>query len=141
MAVHLKHFCVKEFVPKHVYSMLGEHAIHLMYTPLLRDLDSIRTHINKPITINDWAFGGELNYSGFRPIDCHVGAELSQHKIGKAVDIRVEGYTPDDLADYIIKYQSRYPSIRRIENPEFTPSWTHIDCKPTHRDDIHVFTP
>lgn len=61
---------------------------------LAEQLEVIREHFNAPVTIN----------SGYRS-EAHnakIGGEPnSQHLLGKAADIVVEGISPDDVADAI----------------------------------------
>ena len=62
---------------------------------LANQLQIIRNKVGVPIKIN----------SGYRSPDYNdnvvKGAKNSQHKLGKAADIVIEGYTPDDVADLI----------------------------------------
>ena len=62
---------------------------------LANQLQIIRNKVSVPIKIN----------SGYRSPDYNdnvvKGAKNSQHKLGKAADIVIEGYTPDDVADLI----------------------------------------
>jgi len=61
---------------------------------LLLVVEDVRTHFNKPITIN----------SGCRCVKHNAsvgGTERSQHVKGKAADIVVKGVEPKEVADYI----------------------------------------
>jgi hypothetical protein len=65
---------------------------------------------------------GEL-YGGFRPQDCPIGAPLSNHKTGKAID----RYDPHGLIDaWCMAHQDRiaWHGIW-IEHPDATPGWSH----------------
>ena len=79
--------------------------------------------------INDWKWGGSYQYSGFRgPKD--IGAELSQHKFKQAIDIKVDGFTPDQLRKIVVdnfNYVNKNFGITTIEKTSFTPTWFHID--------------
>ena len=61
---------------------------------LAEQLEVLREHFNAPVTIN----------SGYRSKSWNekIGGELnSQHLLGKAADVVVEGISPDDVADAI----------------------------------------
>ena len=61
---------------------------------LAEQLEVLREHFQKPITIN----------SGYRSPKWNAkvgGAENSQHLLGKAADIIIEGVSPDEVADAI----------------------------------------
>ena len=61
---------------------------------LAEQLEVLREHFQKPITIN----------SGYRSPEWNAkigGAENSQHLLGKAADIVIDGVSPDEVADAI----------------------------------------
>ena len=61
---------------------------------LAGNLEVLRAYLNAPIHIN----------SGYRSKQHNKsvrGSKNSQHLYGKAADIVIEGYTPDDVADLI----------------------------------------
>jgi uncharacterized protein YcbK (DUF882 family) len=61
---------------------------------LAEQLEVLREHFQKPITIN----------SGYRSPKWNAkvgGAENSQHLLGKAADIVIDGVSPDEVADAI----------------------------------------
>lgn len=77
-------------------------------------LEAVRTILGKPIYIN----------SGFRSkaVNDLVGSkDSSQHRIGCAADIRVQGMTPDEVCRKIIASGLAYDQLIR----EFD-AWTHI---------------
>ena len=77
-------------------------------------LEAVRIIIGKPIFIN----------SGFRSkkVNDGVGSkDTSQHRLGCAADIRVQGMTPDEVCRKIIASGLAYDQLIR----EFD-SWTHI---------------
>lgn len=72
-------------MPAEVFENLRELAVQLQI---------IREHFNAPIRIN----------SGYRNLEYNrnIGSkDTSQHVLGRAADIVVEGYTPDEVADAI----------------------------------------
>lgn len=61
---------------------------------LAEQLEVLREHFQKPITIN----------SGYRSPEHNAkigGTENSQHLLGKAADVVIDGISPDEVADAI----------------------------------------
>ena len=64
-------------------------------------------------------------YGGFRPQTCPIGAPLSAHKQGMAVDI----YDPDNkLDEWITDDVLRTVGLYR-EGGHWTPGWTHLTTR------------
>jgi uncharacterized protein YcbK (DUF882 family) len=73
------------YFPKHVQDNLQI---------LAEQLEVLREHFQKPININ----------SGYRSPEHNAkvgGAENSQHLLGKAADVVIDGVSPDEVADAI----------------------------------------
>lgn len=89
------HFHAREF------ECVGETAIFIGQE-LLEVLEVVRDHFQRPLYIN----------SGYRDKshNTKVGGEYdSQHLLGIAADIRVEGFTPKEVYDYLNKmYPNQY---------------------------------
>lgn len=76
-------------------------------------LDPLRQALGKPVRIN----------SGFRSAAVNKaigGSTTSQHMVGEAADIRVEGMTPQQLATFIAA--ERLPFDQLI----WEPTWVHV---------------
>ena len=68
--------------------------VQLNIAELAIQLEIIRAHFNAPVKINSAYRSLEYNRS--------IGSnDTSQHVLGKAADIVVDGYTPDEVADAI----------------------------------------
>src|SRR5210317_1351449 len=68
--------------------------VQLNIAELALQLEILRSHFNAPIHIN----------SGYRSLEYNrsIGSnDYSQHVLGKAADIVVKGYTPDEVAEAI----------------------------------------
>ena len=105
-----KNFKVKEFACKD-----GSDTIFID-SNLVDVLQTIRDHFNKPVIIN----------SGYRTENYNKkigGAEYSQHMYGKAVDIRVSGVKPKEVAEFA---ETLIPNIGGIG---IYNSFTHIDVR------------
>lgn len=141
-----KNFSVWEFVPKSVYDKFGEQSRHFINDKLIIVAQELRNDLGKPLYINTWGSGGDLHYRGYRPPFSRIGALLSQHKFGQAMDVssNVPHY---NIYDCIMDRQKKYYElgVRRIENPEATRGnhlgWIHLDTLNVGAEKIHTFNP
>jgi len=125
-----KDFDIREFVPKNVYAIYGDNSLWFVDNRIIQFCQWLRDFIKKPVTINNWHLGGQYNESCFRIPETPTGAKLSQHRQGRAVDIKVDGFSPDQVRDVIRKnfdLLSVNYGISVIEKD--TPTWTHVDCR------------
>jgi uncharacterized protein YcbK (DUF882 family) len=126
-----KHFKVQELVPEHIYKKRGAKAIELMDERILITMDKLREMIGKPITVNNWVWGGNRNWSGLRTAGFYSSLQsyensLSQHKYGRAVDFLVKGMSAVDVRKFIFANKEHFPYITFVETDI---SWVHIDCR------------
>ena len=136
-----KFFGIKELVPKSTYEKEGEGAWRLFDSKALEVLDWLRENIGIPMTVNNWQWGGEYHYRGWRPIDCTEGAKYSPHKDGCAFDISVKGWTDEQLKDWLKANESKLPHRIRVEI-ENTNSKVHFDTRPHNwKSNIYYFKP
>lgn len=127
-----KHFGLKELLPQTFYNTNykkydGKLWYILFDERLLMTIDNIREKFGKMI-VNDWAYGGNNNYRGYRPLKCKVGATLSQHRFGRACDLIPQETTANEIRDYIITNQNKEP-WKHIGGLEMGISWLHIDIR------------
>lgn len=76
--------------------------------------------------INNWYWGGNNQWGGLRPLDCPKGALYSQHKFGRALDVKFAGKTAEEARHYIMSNRKRFPFITCIEKDV---PWLHYDCR------------
>ena len=87
-----EHFSREEFRSKDG-AFFPKHAQENLQI-LAEQLEVLREHFQKPITIN----------SGYRSPEHNAkigGTENSQHLLGKAADVVIDGISPDEVADAI----------------------------------------
>jgi hypothetical protein len=130
-----KYFTIKEFVPKDAHAQFGENSYILMDDRILQSTEQLRILLNKPIICNNWFNGGTLQNRGFRKAD-YKCAEFSQHKFGRAVDLTIVGMEAEEVRQFILKNQDKFPFIRAMEDKV---SWVHIDCRYTLQNGIFLF--
>ena len=94
---------------------------------LLKTIDSLRLKYG-PMTINDWYWGGDLNWRGFRSSHSSVGADLSQHKFGRGADCHFRRVSVEEVREDI--KENCYPDVfRYITCIEDNVSWLHFDVR------------
>lgn len=138
-----QHFNLEEFVPQNVFQQWGTNSIWFIDPKIIVLAEFIRTFFNKPITINNWTSGGQYNYSGFRDPDCPVGAKMSQHRFGRAIDVKVTGMTPQAVYGAILANKQVFmkAGLTTMEAIADTPTWVHCDIRQTGKSDILIVHP
>lgn len=132
---------IRELVPKDVYLKYGDGSVRFIDHRLPAILERIRELCGgKPMTLNDWYYGGRFNLRGFRPANCTIGAVKSQHKLGKASDFTIKGMTADQVRD-VIRLNSVELMQMGLTRIEIGISWVHIDLKETGLSHIYEFKP
>jgi hypothetical protein len=124
-----KHYKIEELIDPKTFKILGVKAFELFDPSMLWTIDQMRERFGV-ILINDWLWGGHYKYSGFRPKYCSVGVTYSQHRLGRAFDLKFSSYTPEEIRVIISENPNdeTFKYITCIEND--TPTWLHIDSRP-----------
>ena len=91
-------------------------------------LDGIRNYFKKPVTVNNWYWNGSFQFRGFRPFDESTGAKYSQHRLGNAFDLDVEGIPAGEVREEIIKNKDGV-HFYLITCLEIDITWLHFDCR------------
>ena len=125
-----KNFAIHELVDPETYKIFGQRAWEFFDPRLLKLIDKLRDTYG-PATINNWKWGGKFKWSGLRTSKCKIGAKYSQHRFGRAADLKFRNVTPQEVRGYI-KTDPYFDSILNcVENG--TPTWLHVDvrnCEP-----------
>lgn len=143
MTYKCKNFSIEELVPENLMVLKEDILWELFDEDVLRFADWLKDFCKgAPITINDWEWGGNYSQSGIRTKDSQYYSEGSMHSLGKALDLKVKGYTAEGLRNALRAYEEEVapvPYITRIE--EGTVGWLHVDTKETGVDGIYYFNP
>ncbi|MGL5593077.1 MAG: hypothetical protein ACRDDH_03985 [Cetobacterium sp.] len=143
-----KYFKIQELVCPHVYKKYGDKAWEFFSEELLKDLDTVREVLGVTIIINNWHIEGQYKESGNRCPFCSIVAKkiankelnMSMHNLYQAFDLKSKGLDIKKAVEMIMDNVHRFKVIKRIENPDHTPTWLHIDTKGHHKG-IRIFNP
>ena len=107
---------------------MGEKAWRLLDPRLIESIDTLRRLLGKSITVNSWMWAGPGGNTqrGFREPSSSVGAQYSQHRFGRAVDLDVKGMTAQEVRDFIVEHEDELPYITWMEAGV---SWVHLDVR------------
>lgn len=150
------HFSLPEFVPPETLSKWGEKAWWFVDARIAWTADAIWEYFNgeqflgvyplpagrasRRVWINNYQWGGPRKYSGYRPPECTVGVDESQHRFCRAIDFVVEGIPAEFVREVILR-KDRDISFQFITAMEVRVNWNHVDCRNTTKDKIILFTP
>ena len=124
-----KNFTVQELVPAEVYTERGDAAAQLMDIRIVNVAQWLRDKTGKSITINSWGSGGQYKESGLRNFETSTGAKWSQHKFGRALDLKVQGMEAEEVRQLIRNNWAELREIGLTCIEKDTPTWVHIDCR------------
>lgn len=125
-----QYFSIEELVCKDVRNLHGEKAWNFLDTNLLHVLLILRRDILKTsLVCNDYKWGGKNSQRGLRCNLCEIvkGKKqpyLSQHCMGKAVDLVSKNMTAAEMRKRIKANSALLPCNVRIEKDV---TWLHID--------------
>ena len=140
-----KYFHLDEFVDPHTYFKDVDRGLSKVDKRLFAIADLMREKLGKPLAINNWWRFYQNNieedidsvieqieqsrlskWSGIRTARCTIGAQGSAHRLGRAIDPKgneVEMY--EILKENLKQFYDL--GVRRIEDPDITKGWLHID--------------
>ena len=132
-----KDFWLNEFLPPEIYEM-SPAGILFLDPRIVTICQFIRDRFNKPVVINGQFNGKEFVHSGYRDPLCSEGAMFSQHKFGRAADIKMEGVNYEEIRQDIIKNWDTYRKFGLTTIESGTPTWLHVDCRWTDLDTLYI---
>jgi len=130
-------FKIEELVPKEVYQTRGDKAWELLDPNMIKVLDRIKKKFPKgSMTVNNWLWNGDRNWSGLRTPESPYYSKYSQHSFGRAFDAVFSKYTAEEVRQYIIDNLEEFPEVGGIE---LGISWLHIDVR--NVEQVKMFYP
>lgn len=139
-----KYFSILELVPESVFNELSEDkSWNLFSNEALYMLLSIRESWDKPLLINSKTRG--YQYSGYRPIDCSIGAKYSAHRLGLAFDIKDLRGDTEGLYNHVLK-KGDLLGVREIEDRAYTidgknTPWMHCSVRNHYGKGLRIIKP
>jgi len=128
------YFCIEELVDKEVFKKYGERAWKFLDKEALQCLLIVREGLDKPMSVNNWKYGGSFSQRGLRHnmsslVKNKTRIYLSAHIFGKGFDFDVAGMSSVDVRKWIVENADLFPCKIRLErNKGGKPiPWTHID--------------
>jgi hypothetical protein len=145
-------FDVKELVDKQTFDKYGEKSWQFLCPMLLHTLLVIRKELGKPITINNWSWGGNFDERGLRTNTCDIVSKktkvgklyLSAHCMGKAIDFDVLDMKASEVRTWLVENSSILPYKIRLEHKFVKTgkeiSWVHLDVYHNEKDSkVYLF--
>ena len=135
-----KYFKIHELVPKNLFGNIHEDVLwRIVPFEIIITIDTLKeTFSNGTMTINNYIWGGNREWSGLRSRDSSYFSETSQHCLFNAIDAVFSDYTAEYIRNYIIANQDKFPHIKRLEDKV---TWLHFDTKKTGKKEIVIFNP
>jgi len=141
-----EYFCIEELVDEQVYRLYGESAWRFIDRDLLEVLLIIREQLDRPITINNWKWGGIFAQRGLRHnqsdlVKRKTRIYLSAHMFGKAIDFDVKGMTACEVREWLEDNEHLLPYPIRLErNLNGKPiNWVHLDVIDQGQGKVYLF--
>ena len=126
-----KHFSIHEFVPPNVFNQRQEKAWELLDERLLISLDKLRERYGL-ITVNNYYWGKDREWSGLRTSDSPYYSPFSQHTFGRAADCLFSNISTEEVRQEILANPTD-PDFELIGSVELGVSWLHFDVRNSHR--------
>jgi len=135
-----KDFDVREFVPPSIWRQFGKASRWFLDERMLDLAQFYRDYFDAPVTVNNWHYGGKFKERGFRLPNTDTGAQLSQHKMGRAFDCTVGGMSPNEVRKEIKDNEETFmeQGLTTLEHGDIATTWVHSDIRSTGQDDILI---
>lgn len=139
-----RHFAPWEYLPdlstSITWDTLAPELRKLLDDRLLETCDDIREILAVPCTINTYGYGGPLEYCGYRPASCGIGAPRSYHRKGMAADLHPHNMTAE-VARSHIRAAVAAGKLPHLGGVELDVSWVHADTRPRVNGGVLWFKP
>lgn len=136
MRMKSKYFKIHELVPKHIYEEFGEDAWRFVSPKLIDTIDTLKEDFGMgTMTINNYFWGGERNWSGLRTPSSSYYSPTSRHSLDEnnhflAIDAVFSAYPASEVRSKILREPDRYPHVKGIE---LDVSWVHVDVRESEK--------
>ncbi len=126
-----ENFELQEFVSPQIYKKFRHKSIIFLDSRLPGAVQALRDKVNMPLIINGKYKKKKYIHSGFRSKLTNSFSWYSQHRFGRAVDIKVKDTNAVYLYRWIMTHQKevREMGFTTIEKFKYTPTWVHLDMR------------
>lgn len=132
-----KNFDLKEFINKKTWALWGDRSLWFIDQRVVNICQWIRNKTGRCVTVNDWDIGGKHNESGMREFSSITGSGMSQHKFGRAADIKVEGMESEEVRQLIRENYQELNNLGLTTIEKDTPAWVHFDVRFTGKSELN----
>ena len=122
----MKYFRPYEIVDRATYDRFGIASFNLFNPDALQALDDLREFFDVPVVVNNWKTGGPFQWRGFRNPRCPQYRAGSQHSLGNAFDLDIQGFTAEQARSRIIECKDHL-LLHKIMRLEGGVNWVHFD--------------
>lgn len=133
-----RNFILQEFVDPDIYALLGDKCLALIDNRIIGIAQVLRDYFGVPVTINNWYEGGNYKESGLRKFLSNTGAQFSQHKFGRAIDMKLEDMDAEEVRKEVIRKWKMFRGYGLTTMESGTPTWVHVDCRYTGMDELLI---
>ncbi|MEZ5195108.1 MAG: D-Ala-D-Ala carboxypeptidase family metallohydrolase [Bacteroidales bacterium] len=131
-------FILQEFIDPDIYMLRGDKSVELIDSSIIFIAQFFRDYFGQPIVINNWHDGGEYKESGLRKFLTKTGSAFSQHKFGRAVDMKIQDVDPEEARREIVREWEYFKMSGMTTIESGTPTWLHVDCSFTGIDELLI---
>lgn len=135
-----RHFNIHELVPKKIYQTRNDKAWELIDSRLILLIDALRDDFGSA-TINNYAYGGNREWSGLRTPESPWYSPTSQHSFGRAADMIFKNHQAQEVREAIKANQDKYLTICDTITIEDDVTWLHIDVRNNIDKGLRFFKP
>jgi hypothetical protein len=121
-----------EYIPKELYEKYEERKPHYLIGMLDKKLITVDQFMRErygKVTINNWFYGGNRNWSGIRTSDSSYYSQFSQHTYGRASDKLFKEATAEEVRSDIKENYINFYRELGLSCIENNVSWPHSDVR------------
>lgn len=129
-------FPIFELVNKATYDRYGSQAFTFLDQNILAVIQAIRDMKGKGIKVNDWKYGGKLQYRGYDDGGFRGVNSKSQHRFGRALDWNIPGENSLTTIKWVEKNSKAILEKAGLDPKKYTlwiekntNGWIHIDLR------------
>jgi hypothetical protein len=123
-----KYFRIEELVDKYTFEKWGKKSWQFFNPQALMMIDGIREYFDSPMYINNWLWGGNLQFRGLRPLYVDTGKKYSMHRFGGGFDGWLKKVTVKEAREEILKNKD-HELLKHINCTEAIDTHLHTDVR------------